>query len=136
MIYHYVKERVMKDNLAIFCSGLCLVHCFAGTILLVLGLSGTLLNWFEQEWIHQVLLIPVVILALLSLPHAYKTHGSFAPVILVTIGISAMLSSWYLPESFELWLVIPSALLIITAHGMNKWLLLNKRLSPMKMESH
>ena len=129
MIYHYIGGEVMKDNLAIFCSGLCLVHCFTVPILLFLGLSGALFNWLEQEWIHQLLLVPVVILAVLSLPHSYKKHGSFTPVVLVTVGIIAMLSSWYLPESFELWLVIPSALLIIAAHGMNKWLLINGQLS-------
>lgn len=124
----------MKDNIAMFCSGLCLIHCFTAPLLLVIGISGPLFNWFEQEWIHQVLLIPVVILAVLSLPHAYKKHRSFTPVVLVTIGITAMLSSWYLPESIELWLVIPSALLIITAHGMNKWLLINGQLPSYKTE--
>jgi hypothetical protein len=113
----------MKDNFAIFTSGLCLIHCLAAPLLLIAGLSGAFINWFEAEWIHQALLVPVVALAVLSLPHAYKQHGSLVPLLLAGVGIITMSSSFYLPESLELWLVIPSALLIISAHGMNKRLL-------------
>ena len=120
----------MKDNLAIFTSGLCLFHCLAAPLLLIAGLSGAFIGWFEAEWVHQALLIPVIILAVLSLPYAYKQHGSVIPLSLATIGILAMSSSFYMPESLELWLVIPSALLIISAHGLNKKLLATS-LSPL-----
>lgn len=113
----------MKDNLAMVCSSLCLLHCVAVPLLLIAGISGVALSWLEEEWLHQTLLIPVVLLALLSLPQAYKSHRSAGPIVLAAVGISAMLSSFYLPETLELWLVIPSALLIISAHGMNKVLL-------------
>jgi len=113
----------MKDNFAIFTSGLCLIHCLAAPLLLIAGLSGAFTAWFEAEWVHQALLVPMVALAILSLPHAYKQHGSLVPLLLASIGIIAMSSSFYLPESLELWLVIPSSLLVIMAHGMNKMLL-------------
>jgi len=113
----------MKDSLAMACSGLCLVHCIAGPILLILGFGGVLSPWFADEWVHYFLLVPVVGLALLSMPHAYKRHQSYLPMLLVTIGISVMLASFVLPEQFEIWLVVPSALIIITAHFLNKWLL-------------
>jgi len=121
--YIILLERNMKDNLAIFTSGLCLIHCLAAPLLLIIGLSGAAISWFEAEWVHQALLIPVIILAVLSLPYAYKQHGSAIPLILASIGILVMSSSFYLPESLELWLVIPSAFLIISAHSLNKKLL-------------
>jgi len=122
----------MKDNFAIFTSGLCLIHCLAAPLLLLAGLSGAFISLFEAEWVHQALIIPVIILAALSLPYAYKQHGSAVPLILAGIGITAMSSSFYLPESLELWLVIPSALLIITAHGMNKKLLASSTIAIQK----
>jgi len=122
----------MKDNFAIFTSGLCFIHCLAAPLLLIAGLSGQSISWFEAEWIHQALLVPVIILAVLSLPYAYKQHGSLVPLLLASVGIIAMSSSFYLPESLELWLVIPSALLIISAHVMNKRLLATTLLSLQK----
>ena len=39
----------MKDNLAIFTSGLCLIHCLAAPLLLIIGLSGAAMSWFEAN---------------------------------------------------------------------------------------
>lgn len=119
----------MKDNLAIFFSGMCLLHCLAFPILFVLGISGAMISWFEAEWIHRAFLVPVFLLAVISLPHAYKQHECVVPLLLGGLGIAITLSSFMLPESLELWLLVPSALLLISAHTVNKRLLMTRPVS-------
>lgn len=112
----------MKDNLAVVCSGLCLVHCLITPVLLVFGVLGTFSSWLESEWIHVLFLVPVIVLAVLSLPVSYLQHGSAKPMYLALAGIVAMISSFFFDEVYELWITIPSAWLIISAHLWNKWL--------------
>lgn len=112
----------MKDNIAIACSGLCLVHCLVTPILMSLALFGAVSSVLESPWIHLLMLIPVVILALLSLPFAYSLHGSYIPMILVVLGISALISTFFLPENYEFWITIPAAIFIMTGHFWNRQL--------------
>lgn len=112
----------MKDNIAIACSGLCLVHCLATPIIISLALFGAASSSFESPWVHLLLLIPVIILALLSLPFSYTQHGSYLPMILVSLGISALVSTFFLPEHYEFWITVPAALFIMSGHFWNRQL--------------
>lgn len=113
----------MKDNYAIAFGGLCLLHCLATPVLLAMGALGRFTDWLESTCLHQLFLVPVIILALLSLPVSFFRHGSYLPIAMAAVGITAMYSSLYLPENAELWVVVPAALLIIWAHLWNKQLL-------------
>lgn len=116
----------MKDNIAIACSGLCLVHCVITSMLMGLAALGAVSAWLDSPWIHQVMLVPVILFALLSLPFSYLRHGNHLPMILVILGISAMVSTFFLPEHYEFWITIPSALTIMSGHFWNRQLVAKK----------
>lgn len=118
----------MKDKLAVIFSGLCLVHCILTPMIIggVMGLVGQLLN---SEWVHSVILIPVVALAVLSLPSSYRSHRKHWPMVIAVIAIAALFSAFFLPETLELWLTVPAALLLILAHSWNRILLQKQQLT-------
>lgn len=118
----------MKDNLAVACSGLCLLHCLLLPILLAMGVTGALTSMMASELFHILILVPVVGLALFSLPRSYFQHDSSLPMIYAGLGITGLISSLMVSEAYELWLTIPSALLVIWAHMWNRWLLIRQDL--------
>lgn len=91
----------MKDDLAVVCSGACMVHCLLTPIVIGFGAAGLLGEWLASEWIHKVMLVPVVLLAILSLPGSYKKHQNHWPLMLGVIGISIMVSALLGPESLK-----------------------------------
>ena len=113
----------MKDNIAIVCSGFCLVHCLVTPIIISLSLFGAVSSAFESPWIHLLMLVPVILLALLSLPFSYTQHGHYLPIILVTIGITALVSTFFLPERYEFWITVPAAVFIMSGHFWNRQLI-------------
>ncbi|WP_297810043.1 MerC domain-containing protein [uncultured Methylophaga sp.] len=118
----------MKDNLAVACSGLCLLHCLLLPILLAMGLTGALTSMMASELFHILILVPVVGLALFSLPRSFFQHGSALPMIYAGLGIGGLICSLMVSEAYELWVTIPSALLVIWAHLWNRWLLIRQDL--------
>jgi len=129
MIYHSVilKALEMKDQLGVVCSGLCVIHCLASPVILALGLSGALASLFTQELFHQVIIVPVVILILLTLPHAYRRKKSIALVVVGLTGASLLVSALIFDEKYEALLSLVGGGLVITFHVMN--LLLQRKIS-------
>lgn len=113
----------MKDNLAVVCSGLCLVHCVLVPVLMMLG-TVTILS---SEWIHFVILFVVIALAVLSLPASYHKHGSWHPMAFALMGLVVLSASFLIPESLEWLLTVPGSMLMIWAHLLNKWLLMQQQ---------
>lgn len=114
----------MKDSLAIIVSGSCMIHCLLTPLVIGLGTMGIAGHWLGAEWIHQVLLIPVIMLALLSLPASYRAHQQHWPMVMAMLGIAVMLIAFWLPESLEVWITVPGALLLILAHAWNRTLMM------------
>lgn len=110
----------MKDDLAVVCSGACMVHCLLTPIVIGFGAAGLLGEWLASEWIHKVMLVPVVLLAILSLPGSYKKHQNHWPLMLGVIGISIMVSALLGPESLETWITLGGGAVLITAHLWNR----------------
>lgn len=110
----------MKDDLAVVCSGACMVHCLLTPIVIGFGAAGLLGEWLASEWIHKVMLVPVVLLAILSLPRSYKKHQNHWPLMLGVIGISIMVSALLGPESLETWITLGGGAVLITAHLWNR----------------
>ncbi|MEX1201485.1 MAG: MerC domain-containing protein [Methylophaga sp.] len=113
----------MKDKLAIVVSGTCLIHCILTPLVIGFGAMGMMGQWLGSEWIHKVLLIPVVGLALLSLPRSYRCHRKHWPLVMAMLAIATLLSTLVLPESLELLLSVPAALTLIMAHSWNHFLM-------------
>lgn len=120
MIYHYLTGSVMKDNLAVACSGACMLHCLLTPIVIGFSAAGLLGEWLSSEWVHKLMLVPVVLLALLSLPSSYRQHKNHWPMLLGILGISTMVSALVGPESLETWITISGGILLITAHLWNR----------------
>ncbi len=113
----------MKDRLAIVVSSTCLIHCMLTPLIIGLGAMGMIGQWFGSEWVHKILLIPVIGLALLSLPPSYRCHRQHWPLLMAMLAIAALLSTLVLPESLELLLSVPAALVLIMAHSWNHFLM-------------
>ncbi len=118
----------MKDNLGVFFSILCIIHCLLMPILAAVGLVSVVKFDIESPLIHISLLFPVIFFAVTSLPASKNMHGSTTPSILAFIGISLMLVIFFLPEEFELWVMLAAGTLVVTAHLLNKHLLFSQQL--------
>jgi len=121
----------MKDNLGMFFSSLCIIHCVLTPLLAALGLLGSFTLDIESPFIHLALLLPVMLFAIWSLPASKKMHGSITPTLLAFLGISLMLITFFMPEEIELWLMLIASAAVISAHVLNKHLLFSRQiLSP------
>lgn len=113
----------MKDLVAAYISGLCIVHCLLTPVLLALGGAGLLGHWLEAEWVHYVLITPILLLVGWSLPAARRQHRQHAPLWLGVAGAALMLVSLWVPVALEPWLAISAGVLLMAAHLMNRHLL-------------
>lgn len=109
------------DISAMVLSGLCLVHCLALPLLVVLIPVGALYG-LEDEHFHWVMLLLALPLSLASLSHGFLRHQRrFVPVI---GGVGLALMAWDLLPTVEAHshghgLTIPGVFLVAVAHGLN-----------------
>lgn len=85
-----------------------------------LGGFGQLL---EGGWFHAVLLVPVIALAWISFPVAFRIHGRRFPGVLACKGILSLSYAAYVGEAFETSLTLIGACLLVFAHLWNRRLL-------------
>lgn len=114
--------KIESDKLGILTSCLCMIHCLSGPILLMLGITAAGQTLMNEEIIHIGLLVPILLIALLSLPSGYKKHRHPIPSLLAFLGIVCMISA-LLIENLELILTIMASCILITAHLSNLKLL-------------
>jgi hypothetical protein len=109
------------DRIAILLSGICLVHCLAIPILLIiLPALGSLLfdSHSSFHWFLIVIGFPVSIVALLI---GWRRHGEIAPVIAGVVGLMLMLvgiSHWF-GDVGEIAATVLGALVLMFAHIAN-----------------
>ena len=112
----------MKDLLAASASGLCILHCLLTPLLLMLGAAGAMSAILSSEWVHYLLLVPVLLLAALSLPAGKRRHHNNAPSLLALVGIVLLLLALVAPVALESTLSVSAGLLLIAAHLYNRQL--------------
>ena len=112
----------MKDAAGAFCSGLCLCHCLLTPLFIAGGSLGTLGVLLASEWVHQVLLLPVALFALLSFPSAYRLHQRLLPGMFGLAGVIGLFSAVIVGGSFEVVLSVIGALMLVIAHLWNRHL--------------
>ncbi len=114
----------MKDVAGAVCSGLCVCHCLLTPLLLASGLFGGGLLFLESELIHQMLLIPVVILACLSVISVLKRRSDWMLLLLALFGVGIMLSAIVYEErfgeGFEQIATVVGGVLLMTLHLVNR----------------
>lgn len=117
----------MKDMIAAAVSGLCVLHCLLTPLLLLLGgvgvLETVLGTALSSDWVHYVLLVPVIILLAWSLPAARCQHQDPMPLRIAGTGLALLLVSLLVPAALEPWLAASGGLLLMGAHLLNRNLL-------------
>ncbi len=108
----------LLDKSAMTLSGLCLVHCLAGSLLLtVFAASG---DWLGHD-VHVVGLLLAMPLAAVALWRGFALHGRYAIGVLGALGIGLMAASLLISHGgvAEIALSIIGVCLLATAHLWN-----------------
>lgn len=113
----------MKDLIAATLSGLCIVHCLATPLLLTLGSSGLLLGVFGSEWFHYLMILPIAIFLVWSLPGGWCVHRKKTPFVLGLGGFLLLIASLMASHRAETLLSVCGGLLLVSAHLYNRQLL-------------
>jgi uncharacterized membrane protein YcfT len=97
------------------------------------GLFGGSLLFLESEWIHRLLLIPVVMLSLLAVLSIAKRQADWSLLILAVTGASIMLSAVVYEErfggAFEQIATVIGGFLLMVFHLVNRHKLLHQTTS-------
>lgn len=109
------------DRSAMSLSGLCVIHCLAGSLLIsTISLTGGLLS----HNVHLVGLLLALPLAAVALINGARRHGRIAVLVLGGIGLALMAASLFIAHgtSFEVAISLVGVALLATAHLLNlRW---------------
>ena len=114
---------LMRDVLGAWLSFLCILHCALPLLLVAFGTSIGLNHLAEsahQEWLHSVLLMPVIGILAFSLPKAYRVHRNPQPVFLAVVGTLSLIAGILIGGHWESFLTVMGSMLIIYSHLMNR----------------
>lgn len=122
-LHHYwiMKESVRLDRLAIFLSGLCLLHCLALPIALIVGgVFGGWLNDTETS-MHWILLALALTVSVIALYRGYQRHRNALTPWLGGIGLTLMFVgvAHILSADLEVIFTVVGVLLVLVAHARN-----------------
>lgn len=85
------------DDLAIGLSGLCVVHCLATALALVLLASAG--GMLGAHWIHELGLTFAILLGAIALGRGIVDHGFMLPSAVGSLGLGAMAGALSLPHN-------------------------------------
>ena len=107
------------DRLAIGLSGLCLVHCVATAVLvLVLSAAGGVLL---DPRIHEIGLVFAIILGVIGLGRGIREHGFMLPAAIGALGLGTMAGSLTLHHGTEEVIYsVFGVLLLALGHDLNR----------------
>jgi MerC mercury resistance protein len=109
----------MIDRMAIGLSGLCLVHCVASAVLvMVLASAGGLLL---DPRIHEVGLVFAILLGVVGLGRGIFEHGFMLPAAIGSLGLGTMAGAMTLghgPE--EVFYSVFGVLILALGHDLNR----------------
>ena len=112
-----------KDVWGAFFSGLCLVHCLLAPVLLLLGISSVGFIFLQNEWIHYILIAPIMIMVIWSIPCGFRIHHKRIPTLFAAIGLVLFVFGLISSETFEVYFTVVASTLLIVAHLYNRHLL-------------
>jgi hypothetical protein len=114
-----VARNVGIDRLAIGLSGLCLVHCVATAVLvLVLASAG---GFLVDPRIHEIGLACAIMLGALGLGRGIFDHGYMMPSSIGGIGLGTMAGSLTMPHGIEEVVISVFGVLILAlGHDLNR----------------
>ncbi len=113
------QKAISFDNMGIWASSICIVHCLAAPALLILGLDSIL--WVvDHPWLEIAIISVTVTIGLIAFFIGYRVHRQhFIPVLFVA-GALLMINGESVAEEW-LGLLLSSfgALIVIYAHFHN-----------------
>jgi hypothetical protein len=113
------KYSLALDNIGIFASSLCAIHCALVPLLItLLPLSG--LSFLASEWLEVSMIAIAFFIGLVSLGFSLiKTHKTPLPFTLLLVGFSLILAGHFFFETLE-YLIIPlGGIVIAISHYVN-----------------
>lgn len=123
----FYSEHILRDLFAVACSSLCILHCAFTPLLLAFGLIQ-----FQQEWVHKVLLVPIILLAAWSFPTGFKVHQNLVPGYLGLFGVLCLIAALFFEGPIEPLITVFGAVICSIAHLLNRRAL--QRLCQTKMK--
>ncbi len=114
------RRTNMIEGAAVSASLLCLVHCLALPLLLLL-LPGIIGLFAQSAAFHYVALALVAPSALAAFSLGYRRHRALPPVLLGIAGVGCLTVA-LLPgagEGVELWFTVAGTLFLLTGHTLN-----------------
>jgi hypothetical protein len=85
------------DGLGLGLAGLCLVHCLATSVILVLVASAG--GYLVNPAIHEIGLVGAIIFGMLALGKGYREHNLILPAAIGAVGIAIMAGGLMLEHS-------------------------------------
>jgi len=120
----------MRDVLGAWLSFLCILHCALPLLILSFGASlgiNHIVDSMHEEWLHTVLLIPVITILAVSIPKAYLAHRNPQPAYFAVMGTLILIVGILVGERWESFLTVMGSMLVIYSHLMNRRTLKNSR---------
>ena len=113
-----LSSRDRLDRVGITLSGLCLIHCVAGLMLVtVLGIGG---EWLLAPEIHRIGLALAIAVGLVTIGLGAFRHGKLGPLVLAAIGLMLMGGALAVDHGVEeAVLTIGGVVLLAIAHILN-----------------
>ena len=111
-----IRDRL--DRVGITLSGLCLIHCLAGLLLVtVLGVGG---NWLLAPEIHRVGLAFAIVVGVFTIGLGVFRHGRMGPMVLGTLGLALMTAGLFVElGAQEMVFTVSGVILLACGHILN-----------------
>lgn len=115
-VFLSIRDRL--DRVGITLSGLCLVHCLLGLVLVaVLGVGG---EWLLAPVIHRAGLALAIGIGIVTIGLGVMRHGRLGPLFLAAAGLSLMAGGLFVEHGVkEATLTIVGVVLLASAHILN-----------------
>ncbi len=109
------------DKIGIALSGLCLAHCLLVPALILL-LPALSFQFFENEWIHWVLIACAIPVSLYAFIRGLRCHKCWHPGLIGLTGLLFLIAGVLLApnETMEVALTVAGAVLLATGHVFNQ----------------
>jgi hypothetical protein len=111
------------DNLGIWASALCVVHCIATPILISMSVVFVHLIPGEEKT-HRTLAVGIAALGAVALVNGFRTHGRRRILGIMAVGLAFIFAGAFygdrLPShGYEVAVTMTGSILMISAHRMN-----------------
>ncbi len=113
----------MRDILGAWLSVLCVLHCSLPILLLSFSASfgiGEVLESFHSDWLHVILIAPIVAILSVSIPKAYISHRNPLPGYLALAGVATLVIGVLSGHEVETFFTIVGSGLVISSHLINR----------------